>query len=211
MRRWPRSTRTSAWRLSARSPSRGSAAATSPPASRSCSASCSKISARSAARYCPWPATPSDPRARLRAWRGSRHRIGPEVPRSLIEEKLELQEAKRQSVTATDAEVNNGLQQIEKQNNMKSGQLNEFMKASGIDRGSLVDQLTAGIVWAKLVRRQAAQSTEISDEEIDEAVKRAKEHAGEPQSRVAEIFLAVDNPAQEGEVRAVAEKLTQQM
>jgi peptidyl-prolyl cis-trans isomerase SurA len=140
-----------------------------------------------------------------------RQRIGPQVLRSLIDEKLELQEAKRQSVTATDAEVNNGLQQIEKQNNMKSGQLNELLKARGIDRGALVDQLTAGIVWAKLVRRQAAQTTEISDEEIDEAVKRAKEHASEPQSRVAEIFLAVDNPAQEGEVRAVAEKLMQQM
>jgi peptidyl-prolyl cis-trans isomerase SurA len=140
-----------------------------------------------------------------------RQRIGPQVLRSLIDEKLELQEAKRQSVTATDAEVTNGLQQIEKQNNMKTGQLNELLKARGIDRGSLVDQLTAGIVWAKLVRKQAAQTTEISDEEIDEAVKRAKEHASEPQSRVAEIFLAVDNPAQDGEVRALADRLTQQM
>jgi len=140
-----------------------------------------------------------------------RQRIGTQVLHSLIDEKLELQEAKRQSITATDSEVNNGLQQIEKQNNMKSGQLNELLKARGIDRGSLVDQLTAGIVWAKLVRRQAAQTTEITDEEVDEALKRIKEHASEPQSRVAEIFLAVDNPAQDGEVRALAERLTQQM
>jgi len=140
-----------------------------------------------------------------------RQRIGGQVLHSLIDEKLELQEAKKQNVTATDSEINNGLQQIEKQNNMKSGQLNELLKARGIDRGALVDQLTAGIVWAKLVKRQAAQTTEISDEEIDEALKRAKEHANEPQSRVAEIFLAVDNPAQDGEVRAVADRLTQQM
>lgn len=140
-----------------------------------------------------------------------RQRIGAQVLHSLIDEKLELQEAKKQNVTATDSEVNNGLQQIEKQNNMKSGQLNELLKARGIDRGALVDQLTAGIVWAKLVKRQAAQTVEISDEEVDEALKRAKEHANEPQSRVAEIFLAVDNPAQDGEVRALADRLTQQM
>src|SRR5260370_42431960 len=140
-----------------------------------------------------------------------RQRIAPQVLHSLIDEKLELQEAKRQSVTATDSEVNTGLQQIEKQNNMKSGQLNELLKSRGIDRGALVDQLTAGIVWAKLVRRQAAQTTEITDEEVDEALKRAKEHANEPQSRVAEIFLAVDNPAQDGEVHSLAERLTQQM
>jgi peptidyl-prolyl cis-trans isomerase SurA len=141
----------------------------------------------------------------------TRQRIGSQVLRSLIDEKLELQEAKRQNVSATDSEINNGLQQIEKQNNMKAGQLNEFMKARGIDRGALVSQLTAGIVWAKLVRRLAAQTTEISDEEIDEALKRLKEHASEPQSRVAEIFLAVDNPAQDDEVKRLAERLTQQM
>src|SRR4051794_15308036 len=141
----------------------------------------------------------------------TRQRIAPQVLRSLIDEKLQLQEAKRQSVTASDEELNKGLDQIEKQNNMRPGQLNEFMKARGLDRGQLVDQLTASIVWAKLVKRQAAQSAAISDDEIDEALKRVKEHSGEPQSRVAEIFLAVDNPAQESEVRQAAERLTAQM
>ena len=141
----------------------------------------------------------------------TRQKIAPQILRALIDEKLELQEAKKKSVTATDTEIGNALAQIEKQNNMKAGQLNEFLKARAIDRGALVDQLTAGIVWAKLVRRLAAQTTDISDEEIDEAVKRVKEHASEPQSRVAEIFLAVDNPAQDDEVRQLAEKLTQQM
>jgi peptidyl-prolyl cis-trans isomerase SurA len=141
----------------------------------------------------------------------TRQRIGSQVLRTLIDEKLELQEAKRQNVIATDTEINNGLEQIEKQNNMKPGQLTEVMKAHSIDKGSLVTQLTAGIVWAKLVRKKAAQTVDLSDEEIDEALKRAKEHAGEPQSRVAEIFLAIDNPAQDEEVRALAERLTQQM
>jgi peptidyl-prolyl cis-trans isomerase SurA len=141
----------------------------------------------------------------------TRQRIAGQVLRSLIDEKLELQEAKRQNVTATDTEINNALQLIEKQNSMKPGQLNEMLKARGIDRGSLVDQLTASIIWAKLVRRQAAQSVEISDEEIDDALKRAKEHAAEPQAHVAEIFLAVDNPSQDEEVRRIAERLTQQM
>jgi peptidyl-prolyl cis-trans isomerase SurA len=141
----------------------------------------------------------------------TRQRIAPQVLRSLIDEKLQLQEAKRQNVTASDEELNKGLDQIEKQNNMRAGQLNEFMKSRGLDRGQLVNQLTASIVWVKLVKRQAAQAASISDDEIDEALKRVKEHAGEPQNRVAEIFLAVDNPAQDAEVRQVAERLTAQM
>ena len=61
------------------------------------------------------------------------------------------------------------------------------------------------------MRRLASQTVEISDDEIEEATKRAREHAKEPQSRVAEIFLAVDNPAQDEEVKHMAERLTQQM
>jgi peptidyl-prolyl cis-trans isomerase SurA len=141
----------------------------------------------------------------------TRQRIGGQVLRALVDEKLQLQEAKRQNVVATDDELNTALAQIEKQNSMQAGQLNQFLKSRGIDRGSLVNQLTASIVWAKLVRRLAAQNTEITDEEVDDAIKRLKEHANDPQSRIAEIFLPVDNPAQDQEVRNLAEKLIDQM
>jgi peptidyl-prolyl cis-trans isomerase SurA len=141
----------------------------------------------------------------------TRQRIGGQVLRALVDEKLQLQEAKRQNVVATDDELNTALAQIEKQNSMQPGQLNEFLKSRGIDRGSLLNQLTASIVWAKLVRRMAAQNTEITDEEVDDAIKRLKDHANDPQSRIAEIFLPVDNPAQDQEVRNLAEKLIDQM
>src|SRR5262249_49144202 len=138
-------------------------------------------------------------------------RIGGQVLRALIDEKLQLQEAKREGGTASDQEGSKAIEQIEKQNNMKPGQLDAFLKESNIDRGGLVGQITATIEWGKLVRRLAAQSTSISDDEVDEAMKRLKEHANEPQSRVAEIFLAVDNPGQDEEVRKLAERLSEQM
>ncbi|HEY1794945.1 MAG TPA: peptidylprolyl isomerase [Stellaceae bacterium] len=140
-----------------------------------------------------------------------RQRIQKQVLHQLIDEKLELQEAKKQSVTASDSEIEAAIQLIEKQNNMKPGGLNAFLKAQNIDRGSLIDQITASIVWGKLVRRQAAESTEISDQEVDEAMRREKENANEPEARVAEIFLAVDTPAQEAEVRSTADRLIEEM
>src|SRR6266478_9754974 len=141
----------------------------------------------------------------------TRQRIAGQVLRTIVDEKLQMQEAKRQNVTATDDEVNKAISQIEKQNNMQPGQLDGVLKARGIERGALIDQLTASIVWAKLVRRLVSQTNTVSDEEIDEALRRLKESANEPQSRVAEIFLAVDNPQQEEEVRRLAERLTEQM
>jgi peptidyl-prolyl cis-trans isomerase SurA len=141
----------------------------------------------------------------------TRQRIGSQVLRQLIDERLELQEAKRQNVIATESEIAAAMQQLEKQNNLRPGQLSEILQQRGIDQSALTEQITASIVWAKLVRRMAAQTVEISDDEVEETTKRAREHAKEPQNRVAEIFLAVDNPAQDQEVRQLAERLSQQM
>jgi peptidyl-prolyl cis-trans isomerase SurA len=141
----------------------------------------------------------------------TRQRIAGQVLRTIVDEKLQMQEAKRQNVTANEEEIKKAIAQIEKQNNMQPGQLDEVLKARGIDKGSLVDQLTASIVWAKLVRRVIAQTNAVSDEEIDDALKRLKESANEPQSRVAEIFLGVDNPQQDEEIRRLAERLIEQM
>jgi len=141
----------------------------------------------------------------------TRQRVAAQVLRTIVDEKLQMQEAKRQNITATDEEINKAFAQIEKQNNMQAGQLDQVLKSHGIERGALVDQLTASIVWTKLVRRLVSQTSVVSDEEIDYALKRAKETANEPQSRVAEIFLAVDSPQQDDDVRRLAERLTEQM
>jgi peptidyl-prolyl cis-trans isomerase SurA len=141
----------------------------------------------------------------------TRQRIAAQVLRTIVDEKLQMQEAKRQNITATDEEITKALAQIEKQNNMQAGQLDQVLKSHGIERGALVDQLTASIVWAKLVRRLVSQTNVVSEEEIDYALKRAKETADEPQSRIAEIFLPVDNQQQEEEVRRLAERLIEQM
>ena len=141
----------------------------------------------------------------------TRQRIAGQVLRTIVDEKLQMQEAKRQNITATEDEINKAMAQLAKQNNMQPDQLDQVLKASGIERSALIDQLTASIVWAKLVRRLVSQTNVVSDEEIDYALKRAQETVNEPQSRVAEIFLAVDNPQQEDEVKRLAERLTEQM
>jgi len=141
----------------------------------------------------------------------ARHRLSTQVLRTMVDERLQIQEARHQNVVASDDEVDKAISQIAKQNNMNPDQLEQFLKQRGIERAAVVSQVSASIVWAKLIRRLAAQTTPVSDEEIDDAMKRMKESANEPQSRVGEIFLPVDNPQQDEEVRQLAERLTQQM
>jgi peptidyl-prolyl cis-trans isomerase SurA len=141
----------------------------------------------------------------------ARQRIAAQVLRTLIDEKLQLQDAKRKNITATDAEIKKAIASIEQQNNMKPGQLDEVLKTNGIDPSALVNQVMASIVWAKMVRRLAVDTDPVSDEEIDDTLKRLKQNENEPESRVAEIFLSVDRPQQDEEVLGLAERLVEQM
>jgi peptidyl-prolyl cis-trans isomerase SurA len=141
----------------------------------------------------------------------NRQRIAPQVLRGLIDEKLEMQEAKRLNVKVGDDEVGEALRRIEQQNNLAAGGLDGFLGQRGLSKSTIVDQLTATLAWGKLVRRRYGQSIVVTDDEINEALAKLKENIGQPLSRVAEIFLAVDDPRQEEEVRRAAERLIEQL
>ncbi len=141
----------------------------------------------------------------------TRQRISSQVLRSLIDERLQMQEAKRLNITVSKEEINQALARIEQQNKMPKGTLDEYLAKAGVSKASLVDQLTASLSWSKLVRNRLMQEVTVSDEEINEAMARLKAEANVPQYRVSEIFLAVDNPSQEPEVKQLADRLVEQI
>lgn len=141
----------------------------------------------------------------------TRQRISSQVLRGLIDERLQMQEAKRLNVTVPQDEIDQALGRIEQQNNMPKGSLDKFLADSGVPKSSLVDQITAAISWSKLVRNRLMQDVSVSDEQINEEMARLKESANVPQSRIAEIFLAIDNPTQEPEVKRLADRLIEQI
>lgn len=140
-----------------------------------------------------------------------RQRIAGQVLRTMIDEKLELEEAKRRNIAVSQDEIDKAFASIAKQNNMTAAQLDAVLKSHGIDRGALIDQLKASLAWVKLVRQRAEDINPVSDEEIDAAMKRLKEDEHQPQARVAEIFLAVDNSQQDDKVRQTALRLIDEM
>jgi peptidyl-prolyl cis-trans isomerase SurA len=140
----------------------------------------------------------------------TRQRVASQVLRNLVDEKLELQEAKRLGIKVGEEELDEALGRIEAQNRLTKGGLDAYLKERGVEKATLVEQLRATIAWGKLVRRKL-QAVTISEDEVDEALSRVKETEGQPVSRVAEIFLAVDDPRQEDEVHRFSERLFEQM
>ena len=140
-----------------------------------------------------------------------RQRVAPQVLRSLIDEKLEVQEAKKFNVTVSDDDVKKALERLEQQNNMPKGGLEKLLAQHDIPRSTLVDQIRASLLWNKLVDGKLSSSVSISDEEVRDTLARIKGEIGKSQYRVAEIFLAIDNPSQEAEIKALADRLIDQM
>jgi peptidyl-prolyl cis-trans isomerase SurA len=137
--------------------------------------------------------------------------IREEVLRSLVDEMLELQEAQKNKVTVTKDEVDKALQGIAKQNGITIEQIEQMLKGTGIGISALRTQLTAQIAWQKLIQGQIAGRVQISDQDIDAAIKRLAEGAHKPQFLVSEIFLGVDKPSDEEKIRNGATQLTQQL
>lgn len=141
----------------------------------------------------------------------TRKRLLKQVLRSLIEERLKLQEAKRLGLKVSKKEVRTALGRIEKANNIPQGKLMAVMARQGADAQTLIEQITSALAWRKVVVRKIRPRIRISNEEILEFIERARSNQGRTRYRVFEIFLAVDTPDQDGEVLKAAQRLFEQI
>jgi len=141
----------------------------------------------------------------------TRRRLAPEVLRMLIDDVLKQQEAKRLNVVVSKDDVDRALGRIEQQSNLPPGKLPEALANAGVKLSTLIDQVEVEIAWVKAVTRLERGRITIGEDEIDNELARIQQSAGKPEFLVAEIFLPVDDPAKEGEVGALAERLAQQI
>ncbi|MBE0533527.1 MAG: peptidylprolyl isomerase [Rhodospirillales bacterium] len=141
----------------------------------------------------------------------TRRRLAPEVLRRMIDEVLQLQEAKRLSITVADPEVEQAMANIERQNGMPKGGLETFLARNGIDKLALVNQVEPQIAWSKVVGRRIRPQIQISPEEVSETLARIKAGVGKPEYLLAEIFLRVDDTENEAQIRQVAQRIMQQL
>lgn len=140
-----------------------------------------------------------------------RPRLESQVRRSLIDEKLQLQEAKRLNITVTDKEIETALGKIADQNKMPISNLDHFLGQRGVPMATLVDQIRASLAWSKLVQRKLRPTVIVGEEEIDAAVERLRANAGKTEYLLSEIFLGVESANRDEEVRRNAEHLIEQV
>src|SRR5688500_16678796 len=69
----------------------------------------------------------------------TRRRLQPQVLRSLIDERIQTQEAARQNISATESEMQSAIARIEENNRMPPGGLEQVIRQSGVQRSTVMD------------------------------------------------------------------------
>jgi len=139
-----------------------------------------------------------------------RQKLLPQILRGLIDEQLQLQEAKRLDISVPKDEIEQTITKIGHDNNIP-GDIRTYITDHGGSADALVQQVKAGLSWGKVVQRELRPHIEVGDDEIDAVIKRIRADAGKEEYLVSEILLAVDNPKEEEQVKQFGENLVQQL
>jgi peptidyl-prolyl cis-trans isomerase SurA len=141
----------------------------------------------------------------------TRRRLQPQVLRGLIDEKIQMQEAARQNITASESEMQAAIAKIEENNRMPPGGLEIAIRNSGVQYSTVAAQIRATLLWQKLVNRKLRSTLQVGEDEIDEQMALIQAAQGTTEYLLSEIFLSVDTPEQEEDVRQTALGLVEQL
>ncbi|MGB0749512.1 MAG: peptidylprolyl isomerase [Magnetospiraceae bacterium] len=137
----------------------------------------------------------------------TRQRIGEQVLRSLVDERLKLQEAKRLAVEISDQAITTAIDRIAQQSGSSAENLISRVVRAGATRDTLFAQVRANLAWLQVLRQVGGARIQVTPEEIADAVALARGDGTGKSYRVSEIFLAVETNKRDAEVKQIAERL----
>jgi peptidyl-prolyl cis-trans isomerase SurA len=138
-------------------------------------------------------------------------RLRPQVTQQLIDERLRLQEEQKRKIVVTDKEIAASIDDIEKRNGMSGGGLRAKLGAQGVALRTLIDQVRVQIGWGQVLRDELGDRAQISDADIAEQQNQVKTQTGQPEFRVAEIFLPIEDPSKAADTERFADTVIQQL
>ncbi|NDE90146.1 MAG: hypothetical protein EB059_03275 [Alphaproteobacteria bacterium] len=147
----------------------------------------------------------------LQATEAARKNVRERVIKNLIEEKLQLQEAKHNGIDIERAEIEKAIGMVATQNRLTVNDMNAMMQKARVPRETLVEQIKATLSWTKVIQRVLRPQVEVGDDEVSAVLERIKTYEGKPEYLMSEIFLNIDNPADETKIQELAQSLITRM
>lgn len=111
--------------------------------------------------------------------------------RALVEETLQLQQAREFDLEIDEQEVDSALQDAAARNGATVEEVLADLRANGIDPETLRQQLRAEIAWQIMVSGRYRSRIAISDQQIETALERQAQAASQEQFNLAEILVEI--------------------
>ena len=118
-------------------------------------------------------------------------RVRMQVLRNLIDETLQIQAAQALEISVTPEEVARTYTRVASQNFGQNPEaMDSYLTSVGSSPASLKRQIEGELAWQRLLQRNIAPFVNVSEEEVNEVLKRLQEDRGTEEFRIGEIFLA---------------------
>lgn len=132
----------------------------------------------------------------------------------LIDEKLQLAEARKRGITVSEGEVNEAYANIASRLKMSPDQLTKGLKSGGVDAKTFKDRLRAQLAWGKVVREKFRATVTVSEQDViaalQDKIEPGKEKSTTTEYELSQVIFVVPAKAGAGEA-AQREKEAEQL
>ncbi len=101
--------------------------------------------------------------------------IQTKVLQNAIDEKLKIQEAKKNGISVSQKEVNDALRRFEQGNGMKAGELQNILNQAKVSSKVWSSQIIADIAWNKLISSKSHSVANVGESDINKALSAIKD------------------------------------
>lgn len=117
-------------------------------------------------------------------------RLRLQVLRQLIDEVLQIQQAKTADITITDAELNQSFDRIATNFNRTPDQFRTFLRQQGSSERSIRRQIEGELAWQRYLRRRVEPFVNVGEEEVKAILDRLEAAKGTDEYHLNEIYLS---------------------
>ena len=139
-----------------------------------------------------------------------RERLKLQVLRNLIDETLQIQEAKARDIVITAPEIQQTYTRVAGNFKRTPITFGTFLREQGSSEASIKRQIEGELAWRRLLSRRVEPFVNVGDEEVAAVMARINANKGAPEYRIGEIFLS-STPETAAATQANAERIVDQV
>ena len=135
-------------------------------------------------------------------------RLRSQVFSNLIDEKLQIQEAKAADISIDENVINDQFARLAARFKQNPDQFGTYLTSKGSSAAAVKQQIRGELAWDRLLSRNIQSTTNVSTDEVQAVEKRMNDSKGQDEFHLGEIYLSA-TPENAGAVLENAKKIIQ--